>query len=171
MTTIIMRSFAERMGVHWPQEIALLEDGKPVTWADIHKARTKHQNKRLWWKREYGVNQKRAAYIWVFYQPGLFGFAYAGWHLYIRTLNNSWWIRHNHYDDTLMLDIMRRFPCGIIPVRENFNQWKEAFAKTYSRPGRFKKQGLVLGWVEFASNGWPETFTPCQSFPNPAEAK
>lgn len=70
------RSFAEHMGVKWPKDWAMKIDGVPVTWTEIHAKRTAWQQERLRRKRDWFTTERRAAYVWVFYQPGLFGFAY-----------------------------------------------------------------------------------------------
>ena len=143
---IMMRSFADRFGRKWPREWAMIVDHKPVTWADIHRKRAERDKRNIARKREPRT-QRHAAYIWVFYQPGLFGFAYMGWWLYIRTVNESYAVDFRGLNSDLALKIMRLVPCGILPAIENFEQWKEAFATEYHRPGRFKQQGLLAGWA------------------------
>jgi hypothetical protein len=107
--------------------------------------------------------RRRVAFLWTFYQPGLFGFAYMGWWAYIRTLHQDWKLDKPSEWETrgnFTLGLMQQFPLGLLPLPENFDRWMEEFGKEYARPGRFKKQGLMLGWVECGSNGWPERFTP-----------
>jgi hypothetical protein len=165
---IMHRSFAETMGVKWPKEIAFVENGKPVTYAQLLTERKKRQAEHLSRVLDIQPPRRIAAYVWVFLCPGIGGFAFYGYWLYIRALGKDWWIdgrswfRESEHGRNFTLDLMGQFPCGLLPIFENFDRWKEAFAKTYSRPGRFKKQGLVLGWVELGSNGWPVSFTPAQ---------
>lgn len=160
VTSIMNRSFAEHMGVHWPKHIAQLVDGKPVTFAELLDRKREWQAERLRRKLfNWNAQETRAAYLWTFYQPGLFGFAYMGWWAYIRTLNNSYKISPRDIGRPFALSVMSQFPCGVLPLPENFRQWAEAFGQTYSRPGRFEKQGLVLGWIHL-HRGDPEQFVP-----------
>src|ERR1043166_9238042 len=158
MSSIMNRSFADRMGFNWPKHIACVVSNHRlyktyVTFDQLLEERKQKQRRHL--AELLAVNPKRqAAFLWTFYQPGLFGFAYMGWWAYIRTLNKDWkldepreWELHGNFT----LDLMRQFPCGLLPLPENFELWKEAFGETYSRPGRFEKQGLALGWVECGS--------------------
>lgn len=52
--SIMMRSFAESMGVTWPRDIALVSGGEPVTWAEVHAARTAASCTRLVWPARLG---------------------------------------------------------------------------------------------------------------------
>lgn len=160
MTSIMNRSFAEHIGVVWPKHIAQIVDGKPVTFAELLDRKRERQGERLTRKLfDWNGEETRAAYLWTFYQPGLFGFVYMGWWAYIRTLNDSYQISVRDIGCDFALSVMAQFPCGVIPIRENFRQWAEAFGGTYARPGRFKQQGLVLGWIHL-KRGYPERFRP-----------
>ena len=158
---IMHRSFADFMGFNWPKEIAFVENGKRVTWAQLKAERVERQRKHL---REVEATRcpvRHAAYVWVFYQPGIFGFAFMGWWLYVRTATQSWGFSFRSFENGITtLDIMRQFPCGVLPATENFEQWKMAFAKEHWRPGRFKKQGLLPVWIESDyEGGWPQKIT------------
>lgn len=159
------RSFADHMGFNWPKDIAFIVNGEPVTYAALREAKSKAQIER--WKFKQSLNPspvRHAAYVWVFYQPGLFGFAFAGYWLAIRTLRQDWTFsfRHAEYGNGLKTtDMMAMFPLGFLPIKENFEPWKKAFVKRYSHPGRFPKQGLVKGWVTCDyDGGWPTSFKP-----------
>ena len=96
---------------------------------------------------------RRAAHAWTFYVPGPF---YGGWHLYIRTTSDHWGIPEC---DELALSIMTMFPCGLLPIKENFYTWKQTFAKVYCRGSTRRRQGMVAGWVDVCDNGHrPENF-------------
>jgi hypothetical protein len=165
---IMHRSFAENWakvrGVPcpWPKEIALIDSGRRVTFAELKAQRVERQTRHLRKVEAVEAPVRHAAYVWVFYQPGLFGFAYMGWWLYIRALTYDWAFSFRSFEAGLTtLDIMRQFPCGVLPLEQNFEQWKPAFAKAHWRPGRFPKQGLLPGWVECKyAGGWPQRFTP-----------
>lgn len=147
MISIMYRSFADNQGFNWPPEIAYTVNGKPVTYAEVKAQKVAEQKKRLEFilDNEYGVIKRKAAQVWVFKVAGPF---YSGWHLYLRTLKDRWGIKKT---DEIALKIMTLFPCGFLPLRENFEQWKIAFAKTYARPTKiWPKQGLVNVWVDLA---------------------
>ena len=133
--------------------MAYIVNGKRVTWADIHKRRAERDQRNIQRKREPDVPLKRAGYVWVFWQPH---WIYHGWHLYLWTLKDEVWLSRGSRlegPSRFIRHLMEQFPCGVIPIRENLDQWMKAFAKTYARSGRFKKQGLLLGWVEYDSYG------------------
>jgi hypothetical protein len=130
-----------------------------VTYAQLKQARIEKQSEHL--RRITAVDWpvRRAGYLWTFYQPGLFGFAYAGWWAYLRTVEQEdvqlRWDRL-HDDEVLALHCMELFPCGLFPIRDNFDLWKEEFGRIYCRPGRFKKQGLAPVWVTVNYRGFPQ---------------
>jgi hypothetical protein len=137
------RSFADCMGFNWPAEIAYKIDGRTVTYADMKADRIVKQKEHLQKILAIGGPVRRAAYVWTFFNPH---FPYSGWHLYLRTIEDSWWIRTC---DSLAINIMQMFPCGLLPIPDNFYAWKEAFAKDHARPSsRRTKQGMVFGWVD-----------------------
>ncbi len=77
---------------------------------------------------------------------------------YIRTLKDKWGLRENN---VLTLQLMEQFPCGMLPLRENFYAWLKVFGETYSRNRNGRKQGVVSGWVEVDRYGHrPERFYP-----------
>jgi hypothetical protein len=161
MTSIMHRSFAEYMGINWPKEIACFVNEKAVTFAQLRAEQKERQSKRLQDIQRSFEPVHQAAFIWVFFVPGAI---YGGWHLYVWTLKHSWWLKR---PEGVALDIMRAFPAGVLPAPENFYQWKAAFAKQYSRPGRFKKQGLIPVWIECVYDGG----FPCRLHTEPARKK
>jgi hypothetical protein len=159
VSSIIFRSFADKMGWKWPREVACVEDGRNVTWDEIMDHRRENQRRRL--ETIMRVEpRRRAAFVWVYYQPGLFGFAYQGYWLSIRTLNDCWTFnfRGSGCGNLNVTDVMRAFPCGILPAEDNFEQWKVVFSRAYSRPGRRPHNAVVPVWVELDS-GRPKSIT------------
>ena len=154
------RSFADFMGLKWPKELACIVNGDRITWAQLKAERVKRQRARMCSIDRMNINPIRhAAYVWVFYQPGLFGFAYQGYWLAIRTLNHTWTLgfKGGCSIGIGIVDIMKMFPCGFLPLIENYEKWKKEFIRQYYRPGRFKKQGMVPVWVESGHEGkWPD---------------
>lgn len=147
---------------NWPKDLAyvICSGGPPqrVTWADLKAARIARQKSHL--ERVLCVDppQRQAAYLWSFFVSG---FIYGGWHLYIRTLTESYWISRNFgssrycRDSEMILEIMAAFPCGLLPLPENFNKWLKAFSYEYAtsrkRGGKF--QGIIYGWAVFDRRG------------------
>jgi hypothetical protein len=150
MTPYIMkRSFAEFMGVTWPRDVACIINGERITYSQIRKARIERQAQQLAQiqRRNSDGPIRKPAHLWVFFNPGVL---YGGWHLYLRTSKHSWWLRR---PEGIALDIMSEFPCGVLPLPENFYQWKKSFAATYAADKNGRKQGIVLGWVDCEREG------------------
>ena len=147
---LTMMERLERTGSFLPKGVAFaINQGyglKFVTYADLKQQRIDKQRRHL----EYVTSVRegrRAGFIWVFHQPH---WIYHGWWLYLRVLGRGDiriepGIGYSFPD--LARQAMEMFPCGIIPVADNFELWKEAFAAAYRRPGRFRKQGLAPVWI------------------------
>lgn len=155
------RSFAEARGFAWPADVACIINGVPRTWKEIHAERKKSQAERLRRKLADRGPVRQAAMIWVFFVPG---FIYGGWHLYVRTVHHSWWVRECCYSEEghMITHCMNTWPCGMLPFRENFYAWKASFAKAYAsgRKRGGKSQGIVFGWVDCRYDGcFPDAFT------------
>ena len=74
----------------------------------------------------------------------------------MRTLKDCWTFEFRGSDcgpGVKAVDVMRLFPCGIFPIMDNFEKWKDAFIKLHLRPGRFSKQGMIPIWAEFDYEG------------------
>lgn len=154
---------------NWPKGVAYFISGyggmEAVTYTQLKAARVEKQRKHFEVMMQ-PAGYRHAAYLWTFYQPGLFGFAYMGWWAYLWTIKDSWQLSvRDCLSIPLALQVMRQLPCGVLPIPENFEQWKEAFGKTYCRPGRFKRQGLVPGWVECDSFHRPLRWNACEVKP------
>ena len=148
----------ERTGSFLPAGVAYaINDGpnglRMVTYSDLKAQRIARQRVHLE-SVESVPERRRAAFIWAFYQPGLFGCAYMGWWAYLRVCGHpsamklQWNTVNGH--DLLARRCMELFPCGFLPLSENFDAWKEAFGIQYRRPGRFKKQGLAPVWITYS---------------------
>lgn len=145
----------DMFGRPWPKDLAYIINGERVTFAMLREARIQRQAEHLIRKLADRGPVRQAAHIWVFFVPGTI---YGGWHLYLRTLKHSWWLKR---PEGIALDIMAAFPCGILPLPENFYEWKKAFAATYSADRDGRQQGIIHGWVECDSEGGrPRRFTP-----------
>jgi hypothetical protein len=138
----------------WPKDVAyMISDGRNglrrVTFANLKADRIDRQRKRLARIVRLDGPCLRACAIWTFFVPGVI---YGGWHLYLKTIEQSNWLRprtRRDLDGELTLQLMQMFPCGLLPIFENFEGWKEAFAHAYTfrkKRGR-KPQGIVFGWA------------------------
>jgi hypothetical protein len=152
MSTIMSRSGAE---FWWktklPRHIAYLHkphshsDWIEVTYKEILDKKIEQQKWELQIKTR--SNKIKPCYIWVFNNDyWLMG----GWYLYIKTLKEDYALNFRNPNKELTLKIMELYPCGVIPVLENFDSWAEAFSKTFSHKGfkRKKNQGLLKCFCE-----------------------
>lgn len=153
MSTICTRGGAKTwFGIDLPKNVVGLtkdhpyDDWKPILYEDVVARKVKKQNSHLWWKREYGVIQTRACFIWVFYNKG---FPYGGWWIDIKTLKKEYALNFRQPNKKMVQKVMSLYPCEMLPFEGNFDAWAEAFAKQYHRPafGR-TKQGLVKAWCK-----------------------
>ncbi len=123
---------------------------KFTTKTDILRQRREHMEHHLWWKREYRVTQRRALYVWVFWCPGIFGFTYQGWWLYI--IGGDYECgKYLEQDEKIVSRLMELFPL-VEPKLfgpPDISKWKKEFVKRYQR-GYWcgKPQGKSPIWAE-----------------------
>jgi hypothetical protein len=148
-TTAKWKAFFGERGFlsHYPPDVVRVVNGEPITKQDILNWKRERQAKELQRKRQPSRVGIRPCVIWTFYnQP----FPYGGWWLWVKTLKDDWGIgwRGQYYD--MIPKIMALYPCGLLPMRENFNVWKAAFAEQYPYPTRKRpeKQGMVVAWAK-----------------------
>lgn len=144
--------------IAWPEgSVSAYRKHRLATWefttkADLLQERRERMESHLWQKREYGVIHIQPLYVWVFWCPGVFGFAYRGWWTYIIGRG----VEHGGKYSTgssLILQAMELFPI-IEPklFEEDWQQsesWMKEFAKRYQR-GYWcgKPQGKAPIWAE-----------------------
>jgi hypothetical protein len=136
---------------NWPDDVVFVVNGEPVTKGDILRNKRARQTRRLARVRQNLVPRVVPCFIWTLYVPGPFCM---GWHLYVHSLRNDWEIRAGKNSD-FILPIMHLYPCGLLPIIENFRLWKETFATQYPRATekRPNKQGMVLARATVEA-GW-----------------
>lgn len=152
MSTIMSRAGAESWwGEKLPRHIAYLykeNSGLPwieVTYKEIFEKKTERQNCNL---RSKQVHKKiKPCYIWVFYNDT---WIMGGWYLYIKTLHKDYAINFRQPQPEISLKVMQLYPCGVIPVLENFEAWAKEFSKQFHHAGfkRKKNQGLAKCYCE-----------------------
>lgn len=127
-----------------------------TTKADILRGKCERMKQSLRMKREYGVIHRRALYVWVFWCPGVGGFAFRGWWTYIIGCGVEHGGKYTQASG-LILQAMGLFPI-IEPTlfeedREYRERWMKEFAKRYQR-GLWcgKPQGKAPIWAEVQGN-------------------
>lgn len=132
---------------NYPDDVIAVINGQPITKADKLWAKRERQERQLATRRRNYETAQRPCFIWVFKVET---FPYEGWWLYVKTLKNSWGLDFQRFDRELILKIMRLWPCGYLPIIENFGLWKREFAKVYHRETskRQLNQGMVIAMAE-----------------------
>lgn len=78
--------------------------------------------------------------VWAFFNDTL-PFHYRGWWLYVRTMKGEFcltprYARGDYHPESnwhhLISQVMELFPCGMLPMVENYHTWIQAFAKRYA---------------------------------------
>ena len=132
----------------YPRNTVYVINGHPVTKADILDGKRERQRRELYTKRYDCSPVITPCFIWTFHNES---FIYHGWWLYVRTHRyGDWNIATDGLYKDFILKIMTLFPCGYLPVKENYYRWKEAFAAAYHRPAwkRPEKQGMAIAWAK-----------------------
>ena len=154
---LMTRSAADFWGLHWPPEVASCvgngRERRYVTWDEVMESRRCRQAERLAEKYRVEPPRIQPCYVWVFFVPPPL---YAGWWCYVRTLRECRGVNFPGFMPGLATSIMREFPCGLLPVIENFDKWMPAFAKAYPRPktGDLRRAGSRVGWLQKVSEGF-----------------
>lgn len=126
-------------GDDWPADaVSACRDHVQDPWrfttkADILQKKRKRQARRLWEKRHYGEVQQRYMYVWVFFCPGLAGFAYRGWWVYI--IGNGYDSgKYLERDKETMTRLIQLFPVSQPSLfAPNIEEWKMEFVNRYRR--------------------------------------
>lgn len=152
--TIITASFARAMGWNWsPHVVARIQEHPNGPWRSVTKDDVRHRkiekmNRHLYWKREYGLVQTRPLYVWVFWCPGISGFAFRGWWLYLIGIGIS---EGKYLRDSLKSQVLELFPLvePDIFTGYNFEKWKKEFVRRFPKGTHCgKPQGKAVIWAE-----------------------
>ena len=145
----------------WPDDAVSATQEHPyapwkfTTRSDVLRARKERMQHQLWWKRDYGTTEIRALYVWVFWCPGAFGFAFRGLWTYLVGIGrkyNGGGIKGNVVG-RLLDEVISLFPLvdkPLFPDWRYYNQWQEEFIKKY--PTRKKRSGKAPIWAEVEGN-------------------
>lgn len=146
---------------NWSPDVVYVVNGHPVTRDDILDAKRARQKRILDDKLRQCDPLIKPCFIRTFHNDS---WVYSGWWLYIETRQAGWPVGLDlrrrisdpklNYND-LTLRIMRFYPCGLLPISENFTLWKAAFAKIFHYPTakRPKNNGLVKAWAKVSLAG------------------
>ena len=146
--------------INWPEgSVSASRDYMYDQWkyrykSDILREKKERMESRLWWKREYGVVQRRALYVWVFWCPGISGLFEGLWS-YIKGIGKEYHSGGKKGDlDGLLLDkVMELFPLvdkPLFPDWRYYEEWRKQFIKKYPSRTKWcgKQQGKAPVWAE-----------------------
>lgn len=122
-------------------------NGVVITSETILEAKRERQRTHLKDLLRDKANVVKPGFVWTFFNPAIF--PYHGWWLYVITHKGSWCIDERHDRNNIALQVMRLYPCGLLPMTENLRAWKEEFARIYPKSTikRPKYQGMVIASV------------------------
>lgn len=140
-------------GIKAMSRILSIFNGIVFTVDDARRKRKEDQSHHLQNLMRSQANLVKPGYVHTFLNSAVF--PYGGWWLYVDTLEQDWWIEHGGLYKIWPLKIMKLFPCGYLPMIENYDLWKEAFARFYPRATRKRphNQGMAMVRVECTSYG------------------
>ena len=119
-----------------------------VTKQDVRRKRQERMKKILWWKREYGVVERRPLYVWVFRCPG---WVYEGWYTYIIGTNIECALNFRGNAESLIAQLMKLYPLvePMLYGPPDLDKWMAEFVRCYRR-GTWcgKPQGKAPVWAE-----------------------
>lgn len=160
--TIMDRSATKRWwGFVAPKEVShyiktINSNGwKAVTWKEIFIERTKKQNEKIIRKRLH--EKTLPCYLWVFNNEQ--HFTYGGWWIYLVIKNKDFAInfRNSQLENKILPQAMKLFPCGVVPLNENFEKWCESFCKNFPKKSKKRKnEGAKICYVQLNKYGEPE---------------
>lgn len=134
---------------------------RTVTWAEVGRQKRARQRRQLERRRCVAGTEIRPIYVWVFHCPGVAGFAYYGWWVYLIGRDYSYG-KYLERDARLMDRLMDLFPLGnrtLYGWDISIDTWKRRFARKYccrDANGRPRKhagriQGKAIVWASFYS--------------------
>lgn len=143
---------------NYPDDVVCIINGLAITKSDVLSGKRELQRRELAAKRRNCEPVSKPCFVETFYVPGFFK---RGWHLYVVSLKRSWGITPQRQEawgitpqrqEVLVLKIMQMFPCGYLPVIENFHRWKATFADHYPAE-RTDRHGRVIVRAEISPHG------------------
>lgn len=184
MTTIVLRSKKQdgeldvtnplhrmQLSIPWPLDaISAIREHHSEPWqffkiSDLLRDKRKRMENRLWMKREDHTVHRICLYVWVFWCPGIFGFAFRGWWTYLigQGISEGKFLGHK-----MKMRLMELFPLVEPTLFESgsYEQWQIEFVKRYQKGSHCgKPQGKSPLWAEVTGKSiekllerteWPE---------------
>lgn len=147
MSTIMSRDGAEFWwGIKPPKNVISYhrnrsdEEWTVYTTDDVLNEKRENQKCELAAKRR--VCKTVYAYIYVFHNDT---WLMGGWYLYIHGIKLAHAVNFRKFDTKLALQCMELYPCGVLPMVENFNTWLEKFGKIYFvRKRKIRKEAFKM---------------------------
>ena len=137
---------------NYPADVVAILNGKPITKGMLLDVKRDRQRRRLATILKPVEPLVYPAFIWTFHNDS---WLYSGWWLYVKTAYRSWQISVGRRHGQFILPIMRLYPCGLLPIAENFSIWKQTFARVYVRKThtRHLNQGMALVRAKVSPTG------------------
>lgn len=121
--------------VQFPPDVVMIVNGRHITKSDILAQKKTRQARRLAFIRSRTEPIIKPCFIWTFCNEYSHSWIYAGWWLYIRTHQGDFRMGVKGVSDREMtLKVMHLYPCGLLPILENYDVWKQTFAERYPKP-------------------------------------
>jgi len=169
----------------WPKDaVSAFREHMYAPWefkykSDILREKQERMEGHLWWKREYGIVQRKPLYVWVFWCPGINDCFFKGYWTYFVGLGKDY--HGGGYKDDivgkLLEQVIKLFPLVETDLFGNFNYdlWQRRFIEKYQR-GIWcgKPQGKAPVWAEVKGGNvekilsraeWPERFRRRELYP------
>lgn len=121
---------------------------REVPWTEIMERKRIRQKEHLRRIRSFDPEPRIVpCYVWTFFNRQMI--PYHGWYCYVVSRYFSIAVNFRDYKTDLAESIMRAIPLSVLPVRECFDQWMEAFAKEFPRKHSIdkRKAGTKVGWI------------------------
>lgn len=136
---------------NYPEDVIAVVNGIPITKADKVRAHQRRQRHQLDAKRRSFQDRELPCFVRVYYVPV---FPFMGWWLYVDTAYRSFNVDRLFDQRRLALQAMTLWPCGLLPITENYDRWKQVVADYYPWPASGKsRRGQILGRAVIDSDG------------------
>jgi len=131
--------FEKKPELIWPEgAVAAWQDHFYGPWkfrymSDVLREKKQKMKHNLCKKREWGTTRIVPLYVWVFWCPGISGFFYRGWWLYLigRGISSGKYLSR---DKEMVNRIMELFPGDpLLFGKMDLNDWMQWFVKHYQR--------------------------------------
>jgi hypothetical protein len=121
-----------------------------VTWDMVMADRRERQAQIMERKRDCPLPKVLPCFVWTFFNEQ--DIPFHGWYCYVVTRHFDISVNfiRNGFKSQLAVSIMTEFPCGFLPLADNFNDWMPEFTRRYPRAKHRldpRKAGSAIGWL------------------------